>query len=138
MSELVFDHVGIAVADLDESLGLWKTLGAICVSTEVVESQQVRVAFLDTGATKTELLEPTSESSPIARFLATGKKGIHHIAYRVPDISQTLDRLRSEGVPLIHDTPIEGSRGTQIAFLHPKGTGGVLTELIQYPSGATH
>ena len=83
--------------------------------------------------TKTELLEPTHDDSPIAKFLASGRSGVHHLAYRVEDIDATLKRLADDGVPLIHETAIPGSQGTRIAFLHPKGTGGVLIELVELP-----
>ncbi len=129
---LQLDHVGIACADLDQALSVWKALGAEVTGTEVVESQQVRVAFLDTGQGKTELLEPTGPESPIQKFLDSGRKGIHHIAYRVDNIRETLDELKARDIPLIHSEPFEGSRSTLVAFVHPKGTGGVLLELVEY------
>ena len=91
------------------------------------------MAFLRTGAATTELIEPTSDDSPIGRFLASGKRGIHHVTYRVEDLAEHLKQLEDAGVPLIHETPVEGSRGTKVAFLHPRGTGGVLVELVEYP-----
>ena len=130
---LRLDHIGIAVPDLEKALGFWRDqLGATVRGTETVESQGVRVAFLATGDATTELLEPTRDDSPIAKFLSGGRGGIHHITYEVEDIAEKLRELEAGGVPLIHKTPVPGSRGTQIAFLHPKGTGGVLVELVQY------
>ncbi len=132
---LILDHVGIAVACLDDALALWRDqLGANVTEIEVVESQGARVAFLetDTGST-TELLESTREDSAIGKFLASGRKGVHHLAYRVDDIEERLARLSEAGVPLIHANPVAGSRGTRIAFVHPRGTEGVLIELVQYP-----
>ncbi|MEM7167396.1 MAG: methylmalonyl-CoA epimerase [Planctomycetota bacterium] len=130
------DHIGIAVPQLEAALPLWRATGAKIGSVETVASQGVRVQFLDTGHSKTELLEPIDDNSPIARFLASGKRGVHHVAYRVDNLDARLAELRAEGVPLIHDEPVPGSRGTRIAFLHPKGTGGVLLELIEYPESA--
>ena len=134
MTPLRLDHIGIAVADLGQALTLWRdSLGATLLDTETVAEQGVRVAFLDTGESRTELLEALGEDSPIARFLASGKRGIHHVAYQVDDLDSTLQRLGESEVPLIHEQPIAGSRGTRIAFVHPRGTGGVLIELVEYP-----
>ena len=128
------DHIGIAVTNLEEALELWRDgLGADVGDVETVEEQGVRVAFLKTGEAHTELLEATGEESPIAKFLASGKSGVHHLAYEVEDLAGTLQELKDHGVPLVHDRPVAGSRGTRIAFLHPRGTGGVLIELLQYP-----
>lgn len=133
------DHVGIAVTDLEASLALWRdALGANVTEIEVVEEQGVRVAFLDTGAAKTELLEPLDESSPIARFHTAGKKGVHHLAYRVTDIDGMLASLRESGVALINETAVGGSRGTRVAFLHPRSTGGVLIELVEHGENGEH
>ncbi len=127
------DHIGIAVTDLEDALTLWRDgLGASVSEIETVPEQGVRVAFLETGATKTELLEPLDDSSPIARFHASGKKGVHHVAYRVDDIDAILTSLRDSGVPLINESAVTGSRNTRVAFLHPRGTGGVLIELVEY------
>jgi len=139
MSALPFeiDPVAIAVPSLEEALPFWRDqLGAQLLEFEDVPSQQVRVAFIDTGGSKTELLEPTSPESPIARFLAQGRKGLHHVAYRVPDIDATLDQLRRSGARLIHEHAVPGSRGTRVAFLHPAAAGGTLIELVERPEGA--
>ena len=128
------DHIGIAVRELDSALGLWRdALGASCSAIEEVASQKVRVAFLETGEGKTELLEPTAGDSPIAKHLDAGRPALHHVAYRVEDLDGTLSRLKESGVPLINQEGVPGAHGTRIAFVHPKGTGGVLLELVEYP-----
>ena len=130
------DHVAIAVPSLDEALGFWRDqLGARVLEFEDVPSQKVRVAFIDTGTSKTELLEPTSPESPIAKFLAQGRKGLHHVAYRVPDIDAALARLEAQGARLIHERAVPGSRGTRVAFIHPGAAGGTLIELVERPDG---
>lgn len=132
----VLDHIAIAVPDLAAALAFWRDrLGAPVADTEEVATEKVRVAFLDTGSVPTELLEPTAADSPIARFLERGGKGPHHIAYRVPDIDRALGALKAAGVRLIHETPVAGSRGTRVAFIHPAATGGVLVELVEHPRG---
>ena len=134
-ASLEIDHVAIAVPSLDEALQFWRDqLGARVLEFEDVPSQQVRVAFIATGGAKTELLEPTSEESPIAKFLAQGRKGLHHVAYRVPDIDAALARLVERGARLIHDTPVPGSRDTRVAFIHPGSAQGVLIELVEHSS----
>lgn len=131
---LAIDHLGIAVPDLDAALSFWRDqLGVTLTAIEEVPEQRARVAFLATGAAKTELIEPTDPDSAIGKFLASGRKGIHHIAYRVDDISARLRELRERGVELVHAEPVAGSRGTKVAFLHPRSTGGVLIELVEYP-----
>lgn len=129
------EHVGIAVGSLEESLPVWETLGAHLESRETVASQGVNVAFLNTGAAHTELLEAIDDDSPIAKFLKSGKRGVHHLAYRVDGLDDILAALKERGVPLIHEQPVPGSRGTRIAFIHPKGTGGVLVELVESVAG---
>ncbi|MEE8142348.1 MAG: methylmalonyl-CoA epimerase [Planctomycetota bacterium] len=128
------DHIGIAVPELEGALKLWRDqLGIQAGEIETIATQKVRAVFLDTGACRTELIEATSDDSPIASFLASGRKGVHHIAYRVENLAQLLTRLKKDGVPLIHEQTTVGSGGSQIAFLHPRGTGGVLVELVEYP-----
>jgi methylmalonyl-CoA/ethylmalonyl-CoA epimerase len=97
----------------------------------VVAEQKVKVAFLAVGESRIELLEPTAEDSPVAKFLAKNGEGVHHIAYEVADLAAALTKLEDEGVRLIDTEPRKGAHGTSIAFLHPKATGGVLTELCQ-------
>lgn len=125
------DHLGIAVDDLENNLRLYRDLlGAEYAGEEVVKDQGVKVAILKIGGVKIELLQPLSDNSPIARFLAKGGRGIHHIAYRVDDLEAALKRCADNGLKLIDKTPRRGAGGARIAFLHPKSTGGVLTELI--------
>jgi methylmalonyl-CoA/ethylmalonyl-CoA epimerase len=126
------NHIGIAVVSLAEALPFYQNnLGMTCQGTEEVAEQQVRVAFLAVGETKIELLEPTAADSPIARFLEKNGPGIHHLAYEVEDIEAALAKLAAEGVRLIDSRPRTGAHGARIAFLHPKSTAGVLTELCQ-------
>jgi methylmalonyl-CoA/ethylmalonyl-CoA epimerase len=124
------DHLGIAVRSLDETVPIYeKALGLRCEHREEVPSQKVRTAFFDVGGVHLELLEPTSPESPIARFLADRGEGIHHIAFRTDDITGQLAQAAGAGVRLIHEKPFEGAAGKLVAFLHPKSTHGVLTEL---------
>jgi methylmalonyl-CoA/ethylmalonyl-CoA epimerase len=124
------DHLGIAVRSLDETVPLYeKALGLRCEHREEVPSQKVRTAFFDVGGVHLELLEPTSPESPIAKFLTDRGEGIHHIAFRTDDITGQLAQAAGAGVRLIHEKPFEGAAGKLVAFLHPKSTHGVLTEL---------
>jgi len=124
------DHLGIAVHSLDESVPVYeKALGLRCEHREEVPSQKVRTAFFDVGGVHLELLEPTSPESPIAKFLADRGEGIHHIAFRTDQITDQLAQAAGAGVRLIHEKPFEGAAGKLVAFLHPKSTHGVLTEL---------
>ncbi|MCD8491644.1 MAG: methylmalonyl-CoA epimerase [Geovibrio sp.] len=125
------DHIGIAVRNLDEALKFYGVMGAGADHFEEVPTQKVRVAFINVGGVNIELLEPTSEESPIAKYLEKKGEGIHHIAYRVPCVKTALDKLRSEGIKLIDEEPKPGAHGMQIAFVHPKSVNGVLTELSQ-------
>jgi len=126
------NHIGIAVKNLAVSIPFYRdVLGMQFEGTEEVSEQKVRVAFLAVGESRIELLEPTSADSPVAKFLEKNGEGIHHIAYQVDDLVETLERLRGEGVRLIDEQPRRGAHGARIAFLHPKATGGVLTELCQ-------
>jgi methylmalonyl-CoA/ethylmalonyl-CoA epimerase len=124
------DHLGIAVRSLDETVPVYeKALGLRCEHREEVPSQKVRTAFFDVGGVHLELLEPTSPESPIAKFLADRGEGIHHIAFRTDDIIGQLAQAAGAGVRLIHEKPFDGAAGKLVAFLHPKSTHGVLTEL---------
>lgn len=127
-------HIGIAVKKLEAVLPFYtEQLGLPLLGKEIVESEQVRIAFLGIGESRIELLEPLSDESPIARFIAKRGEGIHHIAFDVDDINERLVRLQSNGIALINETPKTGGHGAQIAFLHPKVANGVLFELCQYP-----
>ena len=124
------DHLGIAVHSLDETVPVYeKALGLHCEHREEVPSQKVRTAFFDVGGVHLELLEPTSPESPIAKFLADHGEGIHHIAFRTDNITEQLAQAAGAGMRLIHEKPFEGAAGKLVAFLHPKSTHGVLTEL---------
>lgn len=127
------DHIGIAVRSLEESIPLYeKALGLKFLKTEEVASQKVRTAFFEAGETHIELLEPTADDSPIAIFLEKKGEGIHHIAFGSDNILGQLSQAAGEGIKLIHETPIEGAGGKQVAFLHPKSTKGVLTEICSH------
>ena len=125
------DHVGVAVADLEAALALHEaTYGMAVVHRETLVEQGVEAVLLDVGESHVELLWPLAEDTPVGRFLATRGPGLHHVAYRVEDVQAALDRLRERGVPLIDERPRTGIRGAQVAFLHPSGSAGVLTELV--------
>jgi len=126
------EHLGIAVANIEESLKMYETLlGTSCYKTESVESEGVKTAFLQVGESKIELLEASNPTSPIAKFLEKKGPGIHHIAFDVKDIEAEIARLSAEGFELIHTTPKDGADNKLIAFLHPKSTGSILVELCQ-------
>src|SRR4051812_7960352 len=126
------NHLGIATNGIDEALAFWQdALGLENVHTETVEDQKVRVAMLQLGESRIELLEPTSEDSPIAKFLEKRGGGIHHIAVEVEDIEAALAKLKQAGARLIDETPRIGAEGCQVAFVHPASSGGVLLELVQ-------
>ncbi|MBW2185628.1 MAG: methylmalonyl-CoA epimerase [Desulfuromonadales bacterium C00003068] len=126
------NHIGIAVHSIEESASLYRDVyGMHDEGIEVVEEQKVKVAFFAVGESRIELLEPTSEDSPVAKFIAKNGPGVHHIAYEVEDVCAEIERLKGEGIRLIDDVPRCGAHHTQIAFLHPKSSGGVLTEMCQ-------
>lgn len=126
------DHIGIAVKNIDESLDYYiHTLGLTLLAIEEVESQKVRVAFIDAGNAKLELLEPMDEDGPIAKFIEKRGEGIHHIAFGVTDIRTRMVELREKGVQLLSDEPKTGAGGAEVAFLHPKSSFGVLYELCE-------
>jgi methylmalonyl-CoA/ethylmalonyl-CoA epimerase len=126
------NHLGIAVRSIESALPYYRDLlGMLQEGVEEVPEQKVRVAFLRVGESKVELLEPTSPESPVARFLEKNGEGLHHVAYEVDDLPETLAELKAQDVRLIDETPRPGAHGARIAFLHPRATGGVLTELCQ-------
>lgn len=126
------NHIGIAVKNIENAVPFYRdVLGMAFEGTEEVAEQKVRVAFLAVGESRIELLEPTSPDSPVAKFLEKNGEGAHHIAYEVPDLEAALAGLKEQGVRLIDEVPRCGAHGTRIAFLHPKASGGVLTELCQ-------
>ena len=127
------DHIGIATADLDEGLKVWRdALGLTVDASEEVAEQGVRIAMLPVGDTHVELLEALSPESAVGRFLAKRGPGIHHIAIEVDDIDASLADLKSKGARLIDETPRVGAGGCLIAFVHPSSTNGVLLELVQH------
>ena len=126
------NHVGVAVPSIEEALPFYRdALGMTLAGTEEVASQMVRVAFLVIGESKIELLEPTSPESPVAKFLEKNGPGVHHLAYGVADIEAAIARLTAQGTRMIDAAPRDGAHGARIAFIHPKSSGGVLTELCQ-------
>ncbi|ANU19345.1 methylmalonyl-CoA epimerase [Planococcus plakortidis] len=126
------DHIGIAVKDLEQVLPYYtETLGCPLKKIEEVEGQQVKVAFIDAGNIKLELLEPMSEDSPIHKFIEKKGEGIHHIAFGVDGIEERMAELRENGVKLLSEEPKPGAGGAMVAFLHPKSSNGVLYELCE-------
>jgi methylmalonyl-CoA/ethylmalonyl-CoA epimerase len=130
------DHVGVAVRDLEDAISLYEgTLGMPLVHRETVDSQGVEAALLDVGEGHVELLRPLGEETPVGRFLDRRGQGLHHVAYAVDDIEATLERLREAGLELIDSEPRKGIRNTRVAFLHPRSTAGVLTEIVEPAEG---
>jgi len=126
------NHIGIAVQSLEATLPFYRD--SLCMSfhgIEEVTDQKVKVAMLGIGESKIELLEPTSPDSPIAKFMDKNGPGIHHIAYEVDDIEAAIARMLQQGARMIDEVPRNGAHGTRIAFVHPKSSNGVLTELCQ-------
>jgi methylmalonyl-CoA/ethylmalonyl-CoA epimerase len=132
------DHIGVAVEDLEGALPLYRdSLGMALVHREVVEEQGVEAALLDVGDGHVELLAPLGPETPVGRFLAQRGPGLHHVAYRVSDVTATLEALRAAGLRLIDERPRVGIRDSRVAFVHPRSTGGVLTEIVQ-PAEEAH
>jgi methylmalonyl-CoA/ethylmalonyl-CoA epimerase len=129
------EHLGIAVKSIEESLPYYEgVLGLKCYNIEVVEDQKVKTAFFKVGQTKIELLEPTGPDSTIAKFIEKKGEGIHHLAFAVQDgVANALAEVEAKGVQLIDKAPRRGAEGLNIAFLHPKSTCSVLTELCEKP-----
>ncbi|MBR1929302.1 MAG: methylmalonyl-CoA epimerase [Paludibacteraceae bacterium] len=130
------EHLGIAVTSLDATIPFFEFLtGSKCYSIEVVEDQKVKTAFFKVGQTKIELLEPTSPESTIAKFIEknNGRGGVHHVAFNVDDVAEALKECEAAGIQLIDKAPRKGAENLMIAFLHPKSTCGVLTEICQQP-----
>lgn len=127
------EHLGIAVNSIEEALPYYEeVLGLNCYNIEVVEDQKVKTAFLKVGQTKIELLEPTSPESTIAKFIEKKGAGVHHVAFAIEDgVANALAFAEAKGIKLIDKAPRKGAEGLNIAFLHPKSTQGVLTELCE-------
>lgn len=128
------EHIGIAVENLEESIAYYENvLGLKCYSIEEVADQKVKTAFFQVGQTKIELLESTQPDGPIGKFIEKKGQGVHHIAFAVENIEEKLESVAEKGVRLIDEKPRPGAEGLNIAFLHPKSTQGVLTELCEKP-----
>jgi len=126
------DHVAIAVRDLDAAIDWYEsTLGAVVAHRELVESDGVEEALLAVAESFIQLITPTTETSPVAKFLERKGEGLHHVGYRVTDCEAALERMRAAGAHLIDTTPRPGSRGTTVAFVHPRSAFGTLIELVQ-------
>lgn len=128
------DHLGIAVKSLAAAKSIYEKLGMKVSEEEVVEAEQVRLVMVAAGESRLELLEPTSDSSAIAKFIAKRGEGLHHVSLRVPDLPAAVERLRKDGVRLVSDQIKIGAGGHRYVFVHPSSAGGVLLELVE----ATH
>ena len=129
------DHVGIATRDLEAAVEHYRTaFGVEPAHRETVPDQGVEEVLFKVGTSYVQLLRALGPDTPVGKFLDRRGEGIHHVGYRVPDLAATLARLKEMGVPLVDENPRPGSRGTTVAFVHPKGFGGVLVELVQEPS----
>ncbi len=127
------EHIGIAVKDLKKAIDYYENiLGLKCYAIEEVEDQKVKTAFFKVGQTKIELLESTDDNGPIGKFIAKKGEGIHHMAFAVKNIDQTLNEVEQKGIRLIDHQSRKGAENLDIAFLHPKSTFGVLTELCEH------
>ena len=130
------DHIGVAVEQIEPTLELYRDNFELLLShREVVEEQGVEAVLLDIGENHVELLAPLGADTPVGRFLARKGPGLHHVAYQVSDIDATLQALAQAGLPLIDSSPRTGIRGSRVAFMHPRGTGGVLTEIVEPAAG---
>ena len=130
------DHIGVAVEDLDAAIALHEsTYGMALVHRETVSEQGVEAVLFDVGENHVELLRPLTEDTPVGKFLAGRGPGLHHVAYQVADIEATLAALKESGAQLIDETPRTGIRNSRVAFVHPKSSGGVLTEIVQPAEG---
>ena len=125
------DHLGIAVKSLAAAKGIYQKLGLTISDEEVVESEQVRLVMVPVGETRLELLEPLSENSPIAKFIAKRGEGLHHVSLRVPDLAAAIERLKKDGVRLVSEEMKIGAGGHRFVFVHPSSAGGVLLELVE-------
>ncbi|MDT8284954.1 MAG: methylmalonyl-CoA epimerase [Thermovirgaceae bacterium] len=134
MKPTAIDHIGIAVASIDEALKFWEqSLGIGITGVEEVAEQKVRTAFLPLGDTEIELLEATDPESPVAKFIEKKGEGIHHLAIRVENLEEALEKMKALGLRLIDEKPRYGAGGAKIAFVHPRTAGGVLLELTERP-----
>ena len=135
MTTSYVEHIGIAVKNLQESIQLYENiLGVPCYNVEEIPDQKVRTAFFHIGQTKIELLESTDPEGPVSKFIERKGEGVHHIAFAVANLAEALREVEAKGFQLIDKHPRQGAEGLNIAFLHPKSTGGVLLELCDDPS----
>jgi methylmalonyl-CoA epimerase len=126
------DHIGVAVEEIEPTLALYRDRFELAVGhREILREQGVEALLLDIGENHVELLAPLGPDTPVGKFLHKRGPGLHHVAYQVGDIDATLGALREAGMPLIDERARVGIRGSRVAFLHPRGTGGVLTEIVQ-------
>lgn len=125
------DHLGVAVKSLAAAKSIYEKLGLSVSPEEVVEAEQVRVVMVPLGESRLELLEPTSENSVIAKFIAKRGEGLHHVSLRVPDLQAAVERLKKDGVRLVSDEIRIGAGGHRYVFVHPSSAGGVLLELVE-------
>ncbi len=125
------DHLGIAVKSLAAAKNIYETLGLSVSPEETVEAEQVRLVMVPVGESRLELLEPTSENSPIAKFIAKRGEGLHHVSLRVPDLGAAVERLKKDGVRLVSNDIKVGAGGHRYIFIHPSSAGGVLLELVE-------
>lgn len=133
------DHLGVAVHNLDAAMNTYgKALGFKISGTETLEKRGIQVALVETGNARIELIAPLHENSEVSKFLKTRGEGIHHVCVRVKSVATALKELASRGAQLINTTPQPGAHGMLVAFVHPKGTHGVLLELAQHPEGKHH
>ena len=131
MTAYKIDHLGVAVASIDDALGIYRALGLSESRREEVPSQKVLTAFLPVGESTIELLQPTSADSPVGKFLSKRGEGIHHVCFAVENLEAALADLSKKGFRLIHTTPVPGAGGKRVAFLHPEAGRGVLIELAE-------
>ena len=133
------DHIGVAVEQIEPTLELYRDRFELQLAhREVVQQQGVEAVLLDVGENHVELLAPLGPDTPVGRFLAKNGPGLHHVAYQVTDIDATLEQLRQAGLELIDEQPRAGIRGSRVAFMHPRATAGVLTEIVEPAASEDH
>jgi methylmalonyl-CoA/ethylmalonyl-CoA epimerase len=125
------DHIGIIVSDLEKAVIFFRCIGAVCSHVEVVESEQIKIVFINIGGVYLELMSPLSDTSAVAKSLEKRGEGLHHICYEVQNIQVALETLKNSGARLIDETPKVGASNSLVAFIHPKSANGVLTELCE-------
>jgi len=133
------DHIGVAVEEIEPALALYRdSFDLTLAHREVVEEQGVEAVLLDVGENHVELLAPLAADTPVGKFLARQGPGLHHVAYQVSDIDATLQALKQAGLALIDEQPRTGIRGSRVAFIHPRASAGVLTEIVEPAAGGAH